>query len=71
MLLIREHFTAKPGNAGKLAALMKDALSSAPFKTRVMTDVTGAFNQVVMDREKTKGYADLYLIGGREIFRLW
>ena len=52
MIIIREVFVAKPGQAGKLAALLKDVLATAaPGKSRVMTDVTGRFNRVVMETE--------------------
>ena len=61
-------------------------------RCRIMTDVTGAFNTVVMVtdfddfasmekrmeeygkndilREKMKGYTDLWITGGREIYRV-
>jgi hypothetical protein len=52
MIVIREHFVAKPGQAGKLAAMLKEAMAaSGQTKSRIMTDVTGAFNQVVMETE--------------------
>jgi hypothetical protein len=52
MIIIREFFVAKPGRAGKLAAMLKDvAATAAPGKSRVMTDVTGRFNRVVMETE--------------------
>ena len=51
MILIREWFVAKPGQASKLAALIKEAQSAAPYRVRVMTDLTGEFNRVVMETE--------------------
>ena len=52
MLIVREHFVAKPGQGGKLAALLKDVMAIAtPGKGRVMTDVTGEFNRVIMETE--------------------
>ncbi len=42
MLLIREVFITKPGNASKLAKLMHDNFREEG--TRVMTDLTGKFN---------------------------
>ena len=52
MILIREYFVAKPGQAGKLAAIMKEvAASSVPGKGRVMTDLTGEFNRVILETE--------------------
>jgi hypothetical protein len=52
MIIIRETFTAKPGMASKLATMMKDSLTSMPgSKTRVLTDMVGAFNTVVLETE--------------------
>lgn len=54
MYVIRETFVAKPGQASKLAKLMKEAMAMMPRgngKTRVMTDFVGPFNTVVMDTE--------------------
>ena len=92
MIIVREFFTAKPGQASKLAALIKDVMSDSKDEVRIMTDLTGEFNQVVMEtklpdlaaiearmqqygsdpklREKMKGYTDLWITGGREIYRL-
>lgn len=47
MLIVREVFIAKPGQASKLAAMMKELWPDA----RVMTDVSGVFNKVVMETE--------------------
>ena len=59
MIIIREHFVAKPGQAGKLAALLKDTMAvAARGKYRVMTDVTGKFNRVIMETE-AESLADL------------
>lgn len=52
MIVVRNCFVAKPGNASKLAALFKDAAASAKIaKYRVLTDVTGDFNRVVLEYE--------------------
>jgi hypothetical protein len=52
MLIIREHFIAKPGQAGKLVAMLKEVMAiAAPGKARVITDVTGEFNRVIMETE--------------------
>ncbi len=52
MIIIRNTFCAKPGMAGKLAAHMKDMVSMGHLKNaRVMTDVIGDFNQVVLEHE--------------------
>jgi hypothetical protein len=47
MYLIREIFTAKPGQASKLAKLFKQM--NMPGK--VMTDMVGPYNTVVMEME--------------------
>ena len=52
MIVVRNCFVAKPGNAGKLAAQLKEAAAAANLpKFRVLTDVTGDFNRVVMEYE--------------------
>jgi hypothetical protein len=53
MLVIREVFTAKPGQASKLAQLFKRAFSAdtnAPT-VRIMTDLVGNYNTVVMEMQ--------------------
>ena len=50
MLIIREVFTAKPGQASKLAKLFKKAFGGEQ-NTRVMTDVVGNYNTVVMEMQ--------------------
>jgi len=50
MLIVRNCFTAKPGQGSKLAAMMKEAAARLP-NSRVLTDVTGGFNTVVMEFE--------------------
>jgi hypothetical protein len=50
MLVIRNCFVAKPGQASKLAAQLKEAATAAQLpRHRVLTDLTGAFNRVVME----------------------
>ncbi|MBI2984877.1 MAG: hypothetical protein HYY50_04615 [Candidatus Kerfeldbacteria bacterium] len=51
MYIVRDVLIAKPGLASKLAAMMKEAWPEA----KVMTDMTGVFNKVVMEAE----YPDL------------
>ena len=48
MFIVRNCFVAKPGQASKLAAILKDVSSILPG-ARVLTDVTGDFNRVVME----------------------
>jgi len=52
MIVVRNCFIAKPGNASKLAAQLKDAAASAKIpRHRVLTDLTGDFNRVVLEYE--------------------
>jgi hypothetical protein len=52
MLVVRNCFVAKPGNASKLAAQLKEASTSAKIpRSRVLTDLTGEFNRVILEFE--------------------
>ena len=52
MIFVRNCFVAKPGNASKLAALFKEAAAVAKIqKYRVLTDLTGDFNRVILEYE--------------------
>ena len=53
MIVVRNCFVAKPGNASKLAAQVKDAATSSQMlsKFRVLTDLTGDFNRVILEYE--------------------
>jgi hypothetical protein len=52
MIVIREVFIAKPGMAGKMAKMMKSVMQELPnFRGRVLTDMTGQFNKVVLETE--------------------
>lgn len=52
MVVIREVFTAKPGMASKLAAMLKEIAPLVPGgKVRILTDFVGPFNTVVMETE--------------------
>lgn len=52
MIVVRNCFIAKPGNASKLAAQLKEAAAAANFpRARVLTDLTGEFNRVVLEYE--------------------
>ena len=53
MYVIRETFVAKPGQASKLARLMKEAIALTPNRTgmRLLTDFVGPFNTVVIESE--------------------
>lgn len=52
MMIVRNCFTAKPGQGSKLAAQLKEAAASNAIPGfRVLTDVTGEFNRVVLEYE--------------------
>ena len=52
MIIVREVFTAKPGMAGKMARMMKAVFSEMPnARVKIMTDLTGKFNTVVLETE--------------------
>ena len=52
MIVVRNCFVAKPGLASTLAAQLKDAAASfMEGNYRVLTDVTGDFNRVVLEYE--------------------
>ena len=48
MIVVRETFIAKPGMASKLATFFKAEMGR---NAKVMTDMTGSFNTVVMEVE--------------------
>ena len=50
MLVIREIFTAKPGQASKLAKLFRKGFPD-DANTRVMTDLVGEYNTVVVEMQ--------------------
>jgi hypothetical protein len=49
MFIIREIFTAKPGQAGKLAKLFKKGFTGN--NVRVMTDAVGDYNTVIVETQ--------------------
>ncbi|MEO6057780.1 MAG: hypothetical protein ABIQ49_13170 [Gemmatimonadales bacterium] len=52
MIIVRNSFIATPGNASKLAAQFKSAAIAAKLpKHRVLTDLTGEFNRVILEYE--------------------
>lgn len=51
MIVIRETFVTKPGMASKLARLMADVMKGSADRVRVMTDLIGTFNNVVVETE--------------------
>ncbi len=73
MLVVRNCFTAKPGNASKLAAQLKEAAAVAKIpRHRVLTDLTGEFNRVILEFEveNIAGFEErLKDYGSNEAFR--
>ena len=52
MLIVRNCFIAKPGQASKMAAQLKEAATAAKTgKHRILTDLTGDFNRVILEFE--------------------
>jgi hypothetical protein len=52
MIVVRNCFVAKPGHASKLAAQLKEAAAASQIpKYRVLTDLTGDFNRVILEYE--------------------
>jgi len=52
MLIVRNCFIAKPGSASKLATQLKEAAAVAKIPNhRVLTDLTGEFNRVILEFE--------------------
>lgn len=52
MIVVRNTFVAKPGSASKLAAMFKEAAAIGKLpKHRVLTDLTGEFNRVILEYE--------------------
>jgi hypothetical protein len=52
MLLVRNCFVAKPGQASKLAAQLKEAtVAGGNPNHRILTDLTGEFNRVILEFE--------------------
>ena len=73
MLVVRNCFVAKPGNASKLAAQLKEASTSAKIpRSRVLTDLTGEFNRVILEFEVenvAEFESQLKDYGTNEVFR--
>src|SRR6185312_11930806 len=52
LIIVRNSFIAKPGQAGKLAAQLKNMAKAGNLRNvRVLTDLTGDFNHVIMEHE--------------------
>lgn len=52
MIVVRNCFIAKPGHASKLAAQLRAAAAAANMpRHRILTDLTGDFNRVILEYE--------------------
>lgn len=51
MIVVHDIFICKPGNASKVAKMFKEAMGITGQEVKIMTDMTGAFNKVVMVSE--------------------
>ena len=52
MYVIRETFTAKPGQASALARMFKQMMAEmTKYKVRILTDYIASFNTVIMEVE--------------------
>src|SRR5882724_728065 len=48
MIIVHDIFICKPGNASKLAKMFKEAMTGNNELVNIMTDMSGAYNRVVM-----------------------
>ena len=48
MIIVHDTFVCKPGNASKLAKMFKEATKESPDVKNILTDMTGAYNRVIM-----------------------
>jgi heme-degrading monooxygenase HmoA len=51
MIQVHDTFVCKPGNASKLAKKFKEAMKDSPDVKRILTDMTGSYNRVVLVSE--------------------
>lgn len=49
MIVVRETFICKPGQASKMAKMFKDMMADWEGSAQVLTDVMSEFNQVIME----------------------
>jgi hypothetical protein len=48
MIIVHDIIVCKPGNASKLAKLLKEVMSGNKELVNIMTDMTGQYNRVIM-----------------------
>ena len=51
MIIVQDSFVCKPGNASKLAKKCKEAFSNSPEVKRILSDMSGDFNRVLIVSE--------------------
>ncbi|MGE5520082.1 MAG: NIPSNAP family protein [Candidatus Dadabacteria bacterium] len=51
MIIVHDTFICKPGNASKVAKMFKEAMMGNSELVRIMTDMTGQYNRVIMVSE--------------------
>ncbi len=54
MIIVREVFHAKPGMASKMVKYFQEMMGDGgqgPRNSRIMTDMTGSFNKVIIETE--------------------
>jgi hypothetical protein len=52
MIVVRNCFLAKPGQARKLAEMLKEMATASQIPVfRILTDITGDFNRVIFEYE--------------------
>jgi hypothetical protein len=51
MIIVHDTFVCKPGNASKMAKLLKEVMTDNPDMVHIMTDMTGEYNRVIMVRK--------------------
>lgn len=60
MIQVHDIFVCKPGNASKLAKKFKEATKDSPEVKHILTDMSGAYNRMVMVSEYDKLVAVRY-----------
>ena len=48
MIIVHDTFVCKPGNASKLAKKFKEAMGNSPELVKIMSDMTGQYNRVIL-----------------------
>ncbi|MBX4198957.1 hypothetical protein KW800_01620 [Candidatus Parcubacteria bacterium] len=99
MIQVHNTFVCKPGNASKIAKLMKTMPFDPVKGPYILTDMTGQWHRVIMihnynnlaefeeamrkemekdysevskeEQDKWKDMNDMYVSGGREIYKVW